>query len=102
MVPLTWVELSPCVRVLLCAHPAGAQHSRVCLSAELDCQLCGIAVFSGPSIRWGLAAGSVGPFTGQAAMHQDGTTYTNTAKGSTWEGQEAAACCSKLPSAEQS
>lgn len=41
---------------------------------------------NGPSIRWGLAAGSVGPFSGQAATLQDGTPYTNTAKGSTWEG----------------
>ena len=38
---------------------------------------------NGPSIRWGLAAGSVGPFSGQAATLEDGTPYTNTAKGST-------------------
>lgn len=36
---------------------------------------------NGPSIRWGLAAGSTGIFTGAAARHADGTRYTNTAKG---------------------
>ena len=41
---------------------------------------------NGPSVRWGNAAGSVGTFTGQAATLQDGTPYTNTGKGSTWEG----------------
>ena len=41
---------------------------------------------NGPSIRWGLAAGSSGIFSGQAAAHANGTRYTNTAKGSTWEG----------------
>jgi arylsulfatase A-like enzyme len=41
---------------------------------------------NGPSIRWGLAAGSPGIFTGQFATFSNGTSYTNTAKGSTWEG----------------
>jgi hypothetical protein len=41
---------------------------------------------NGPSLRWGLAAGSPGIFTGQAAAFANGTRYTNTAKGSTWEG----------------
>jgi len=31
-------------------------------------------------------AGSVGPFTGSAACFANGTVYTNTGKGSTWEG----------------
>lgn len=38
---------------------------------------------NGPSVRWGLAAGSVGPFVGQSAVLKDGTPYTNTGKGST-------------------
>lgn len=41
---------------------------------------------NGPARRWGLSAGSVGPFTGDAAAYANGTAYRNTAKGSTWEG----------------
>ena len=41
---------------------------------------------NGPSVRWGLGAGSPGIFTGLAASYQNGTRYENTAKGSTWEG----------------
>ena len=41
---------------------------------------------NGPSIRWGLAAGSVGIFSGLSASYQNGSHYRNTAKGSTWEG----------------
>ena len=41
---------------------------------------------NGPSLRWGLSAGSVGPFVGAAAAFENGTGYTNTGKGSTWEG----------------
>lgn len=33
-----------------------------------------------------IAAGSVGPFTGAAAAFANGSVYTNTGKGSTWEG----------------
>ena len=41
---------------------------------------------NGPSIRWGLGAGSAGLFTGASATYSDGRPYRNTAKGSTWEG----------------
>jgi arylsulfatase A len=41
---------------------------------------------NGPSLRWGVGAGSAGIFTGAAAAFANGTHYANTAKGSTWEG----------------
>ena len=41
---------------------------------------------NGPSLRWGLGAGSMGIFTGSSAAFENGTAYTNTGKGSTWEG----------------
>ena len=41
---------------------------------------------NGPAMRWGLSAGSAGPFVGAGARYANGTAYTNTAKGSTWEG----------------
>ena len=41
---------------------------------------------NGPALRWGLSAGSAGPFVGAGARYANGTRYTNTAKGSTWEG----------------
>ena len=41
---------------------------------------------NGPAMRWGLSAGSAGPFVGAGARYANGTRYTNTAKGSTWEG----------------
>lgn len=41
---------------------------------------------NGPALRWGVGAGNPGIFTGRAAAYANGTTYTNTAKGSTWEG----------------
>ena len=42
---------------------------------------------NGPSMRWGLSAGSAGIFSGRSAAYANGTAYTNTAKGSTWEGE---------------
>lgn len=41
---------------------------------------------NGPSLRWEGGAGSVGPFVGASARFANGTAYTNTGKGSTWEG----------------
>ena len=41
---------------------------------------------NGPSLRWKGGAGTVGPFVGAAAAFANGTSYRNTAKGSTWEG----------------
>ena len=41
---------------------------------------------NGPSLRWKTGAGAVGPFMGTSAAFSNGTTYTNTGKGSTWEG----------------
>ena len=41
---------------------------------------------NGPSLRWRTGAGGVGPFVGASATFANGTIYTNTGKGSTWEG----------------
>lgn len=41
---------------------------------------------NGPSLRWGLGAGSMGIFSGQSASYSNGSSYSNTGKGSTWEG----------------
>ena len=40
---------------------------------------------NGPALRWGLSAGSLGPFVGGAATYANGSGYRNTGKGSTWE-----------------
>lgn len=41
---------------------------------------------NGPDMRYGVAAGSRGIFIGGAATYANGTAYTITGKGSTWEG----------------
>ena len=41
---------------------------------------------NGPSLRWQGGAGGVGSFVGASARFANGSAYTNTGKGSTWEG----------------
>jgi len=67
-------------------HAVGSLVSLVAALGLAEHTLTVFTSDNGPSLRWQGGAGALGPFVGASATFANGSAYSNTGKGSTWEG----------------